>query len=197
MAEGRRPVTVIVLLAVACFLPLLAASLLNLLASSWRPWATSNHGTLVSPPREMRAGELSALDGQEIGERFFRGKWTLVVLDEPPCDPLCREQLVKMRQVRLALGKDAMRVQRLLVTRATPGNVDYQRLAAEFSGTRMASPSARWLEPFELYEGEPGHPARIHVIDPIGLLMMYYPPDIDPSLMLKDMQRLLRASRIG
>jgi hypothetical protein len=38
---------------------------------------------------------------------------------------------------------------------------------------------------------------HIYVIDPLGNLMMRFPRDPDPSRMIKDLSRLLKASRIG
>jgi cytochrome oxidase Cu insertion factor (SCO1/SenC/PrrC family) len=38
---------------------------------------------------------------------------------------------------------------------------------------------------------------RVYIIDPLGNLMMYYPPDADPSGMLKDLKKLLKYSKIG
>jgi hypothetical protein len=38
---------------------------------------------------------------------------------------------------------------------------------------------------------------HIYVVDPLGNLMMRYPRDPDPSKMIKDLQRLLKYSRIG
>jgi hypothetical protein len=35
------------------------------------------------------------------------------------------------------------------------------------------------------------------VFDPLGNLMMRYPRDPDPRLMIKDLARLLKASQIG
>ena len=46
--------------------------------------------------------------------------------------------------------------------------------------------------------GENGNPAdHIYLIDPLGNLMMRFPRDADPSRMIKDLQRLLKYSRIG
>jgi len=35
------------------------------------------------------------------------------------------------------------------------------------------------------------------VIDPLGNLMLRFPRDPDPRLMIKDLARLLKASRVG
>jgi len=38
---------------------------------------------------------------------------------------------------------------------------------------------------------------HIYVIDPLGNLMMRFPPDPDTRRLIKDLSRLLKASRIG
>ena len=38
---------------------------------------------------------------------------------------------------------------------------------------------------------------HIYLVDPLGNLMLRFPRDPDPSRMIKDLQRLLRYSRIG
>jgi hypothetical protein len=57
---------------------------------------------------------------------------------------------------------------------------------------RAADPAllARFAEP-----GAP--PERIYLVDPLGNLMMRFPRDPDPKLMMKDLSRLLKASQIG
>jgi len=37
----------------------------------------------------------------------------------------------------------------------------------------------------------------IYMVDPLSQYMMFYPPDADPSKILKDIQRLLKISQIG
>jgi hypothetical protein len=38
---------------------------------------------------------------------------------------------------------------------------------------------------------------RVYIVDPLGNLMMYYQPDADARGMLKDLQKLLKFSKIG
>ena len=38
---------------------------------------------------------------------------------------------------------------------------------------------------------------RIYIVDPLGNLMMYYPPGADPGGMHKDLKKLLKYSKIG
>jgi hypothetical protein len=38
---------------------------------------------------------------------------------------------------------------------------------------------------------------RLFVVDPLGNLILSYPPDADQARLLKDLERLLSVSRIG
>jgi hypothetical protein len=45
--------------------------------------------------------------------------------------------------------------------------------------------------------GVAGPPRNIYLIDPLGNIVLRYPADPDIKRMAKDLERLLRASRIG
>ena len=51
----------------------------------------------------------------------------------------------------------------------------------------------QWL----VLPGVPGPPRNIFLIDPLGNIVLRYPADPDIRRMAKDLERLLRASRIG
>lgn len=142
----------------------------------WGTGSPGNYGELIAP----RA--LSASAFQEL-----RGKWALVTFDAAACDAYCEKKLYFIRQVRTAQGKDRARVERLWVI--TDGGAPRPELLAAIEGTRVSR-----LKP----EGFPGDPVdHIYLVDPLGNLMMRFPRDPDPSKMLKDLQRLLKYSKVG
>ena len=137
-----------------------------------RPAPTANYGELLLPPAPAPA-PLSGL----------RGRWVLIASDSGACDPACRQKLYAMRQVRLALGRNATRVARVLVVDDDHG-LDAD--AAE-SGLDVARLSAR-----------PGFDrAYIYLADPHGNVMMRWPSNPDLRRMYQDLERLLKASQIG
>lgn len=142
----------------------------------WAPGAAGNYGELI-PPRVVEGAPLKAL----------RGKWVLVSFDSASCDAYCEKKLYYMRQVRKALGKEQGRVERLWVI--TDAGRPRPELLAAIQGTHLARTSPGDF-PGERRE-------RIYLVDPLGNLMMRFPRDPDPSRMLKDLQRLLKYSRIG
>ncbi len=142
----------------------------------WGTGRPGNYGELITP-RLLTGPVFEPL----------RGKWLLVAFDTAACDAYCEKKLYYMRQIRSALGKDQGRVERLWVL--TDAGEPRPQLLAAIEGTRMArAPSAAF----------PGDPVEhVYLVDPLGNLMMRFPRDPDPSRMLKDLQRLLRYSRIG
>lgn len=142
----------------------------------WGTGSRGNYGELI---------ESRALSGGPFDE--LRGKWVLVALDRAACDAACERKLYFMRQIRTAQGKDQGRVERLWIV--TDGGAPDTELLAAFAGTRVSR-----TQPQDF----PGTPSEhIYLVDPLGNLVLRFPKDPDPSKMLKDMQRLLRYSRIG
>lgn len=142
----------------------------------WGTGARGNYGELIAP-RALSGPPFDAL----------RGKWVLVAFDASGCDAYCEKKLYYMRQVRTAQGKDRARIERLWMI----GDAGAPRpeLLAAIEGTRIAKGRPA---------GFPGDPAdHVYLVDPLGNLMMRFPRDPDPSRMVKDLQRLLRYSRIG
>ena len=167
----------------------------------WRPQGTTNTGTLVHPARPLTLPPEMTIAGQPAND-YLQGKWTLLYIGDADCEVVCRENIDKMRQVRTAQNENMRRVQLLYLVRddSVPAALqalldqDYKDMAV----TLLAVDQAAQMAPYFLLEGLPMQGAeRVYVIDPIGNLMMYYPPDADPGGMLKDLKKLLKYSKIG
>jgi hypothetical protein len=171
-------------------LALLGAFFILPFAASWAIWkfdlasgTSGNYGELL-PPRQVTLPPDPAL----------KGKWVLVIFAGGDCDAACERQLYFVRQVRRAQGKQMNRVERLwLVTDAARPRPE---VLAAIEGTVIAQAAGRTDFP---PAGAPGGDVRAHVylVDPLGNLMMRFPREPDPSRVIKDLQRLLRASSFG
>ena len=159
---------------------------------------TTNRGELISPARPLSQVAFAALDGGEP-EAFPRGMWTLMLVDNSNCLVSCQQSLVNMRQVNLALGNDVDRLRRALLV--TGGQPDASAIRAQhrellmLQATGGAAPI--FFKPFPTDASGRVDQSRIYLSDPLGNLMMSYPIDGDPHNMLKDIEKLLRLSRIG
>lgn len=156
------------------------------------PAARMNHGDLLQPA-PLPAQPLSLLSGGEFRFEQMKGKWLLLQIDSGNCDVRCREKLYAMRQIRLAQGKDMVRLERVWLV--SDENRPAPDLLAEYEGTLVVR--AAGSEVLAAFPAPSEHAAHLYVADPQGNLMMRFPEKPDPTRMIKDLQRLLRPSRIG
>ena len=179
---------------VACFAAPLAAA--GWLAGRGTPGNTVQHGELLHPAQPLTDLRLTALDGRST---TFQRRWTLLYAGSArDCDVRCRTALYDLRQVRLALGKEMMRVTTVLLLDAMPDAALRQWLADEHAamtvGVDEADLQRRLKEAFARADATGDW---IYLIDPLGNLLMRYPVMVEPRSLLNDLQRLLKWSRIG
>ena len=152
------------------------------------------HGILAEPPVPLGNMELPA-GGDAGADAQLAGRWSLLYLHQGACGPVCEEALMRMRQVRLALGKDAGRLQRVFVPLDPPGNED-GNLAQAFPGMAIVPGGApgrsALLERIGLRR-----PGEVLLVDPLGNLVLSYPPEADADGLFRDTRHLLRLSKIG
>jgi hypothetical protein len=181
-------------LAFVCIAPVVASYLAYYV---FQPAGRSNYGDLIEPQRTAPPLALRKLDGSPYSLNELRGKWVMLSIDRAECADACRAKLWNMRQVRTATGKERDRVERvfLIVDDAPTATL----ILREFDGTHFLRAHALELQPFLALPPAPDARVEDHVwlLDPLGNLMMRWPKAADPSRMKKDLDRLLRASRIG
>ena len=190
------------LLAALFLLPLVLA-FCTYYGTAWRPAGHVNHGTLISPPRQLpavalprvRPGGTGAAADDAASPTALRGKWSLVYVGPGRCDAACRNALYLMRQTRLALNNDMTRVARVfLVSDACCAD---EFLAREHPGLMVLDAQgalgAALLGQFPARE----RADTLYVVDPLGNLMMSYDARQDPHGLLEDLKKLLRLSHIG
>lgn len=176
------------LMVVAIFALPVAASFI-----AWRfvrPAPTANHGELLLPPASITPHSLVRADGETFRFESLRGKWILVASDSGACLEACMRKLTALRQVRLALGRDAARVVRVFVA----DDLEPPAAAlASFEGLEIArTPRALALPP-----GAGNDRAHVYLVDPNGNVMMRWVAGAPERPMLQDLKRLLKASQIG
>lgn len=67
---------------------------------------------LIQPRRPFEEFTITSVEGNTWTYEQFLGKWTPLYLGKERCDLFCEANLFKMRQIRLALGRDSVRIQR-------------------------------------------------------------------------------------
>lgn len=151
------------------------------------PDRSTAYGTLINPPLPLpeSVGLTDAED--QSGQAWLRGRWSLIYLSSVACEADCRDRLFALGQIYKATADDRPRVQRVFLhppgVAAEAGWVDVP-LVGEMPARLVRSLTT-------------AHPGPIYVSDPLGNLVLAYPADARDKGILKDLQRLLKLSRIG
>jgi hypothetical protein len=179
----------LILLSLVFFGPLILATWLYFSGSGFRPEGRSNHGQLLQPL--VNIGD--TLPDAALLEHNA-GHWLLVYSNTGRCDAACEFALLTLRQSRLMLGKEMDRLRRVFLHGDTAP--DKVLLASEHAGLialqdNNVNDLLERTRPAEFAAG------GYFLIDPLGNLVMYFQPDIDPSDMVEDIDHLLELSRIG
>ena len=182
----RRSNLKLLLVVLLCIAPVIASYLAYYV---FPPSGRTNYGRLIDP--QVTLGPLDA--GDPLGR--FKGQWMLVLVQDGACDQACAERLFFMRQTHTSLGRDRDRVQMVLLQmNGAPLSAELAR-AHPYLEVIDADGAAirRWFP-----AGTEGQVAgHLYVVDPQQNLMMQYPLDPEPAPTRKDLQRLMKASRIG
>ncbi len=193
-ARSRLALIAIVIIAV---LPVTAGTLLYF--TGWKPGGQVNYGELITPPRPVTDIALQAIAGKPAGFKDLHGKWVMVYVDGSACLDACPKSLYAMRQIHTAQGKEADRIKRVFIATDNTAPASLQAQAKLYPDMQIWLADANALpqldKAFGLDSGPVKH--RTYLVDPLGNVMMQYPPQADPAGMRKDFARLLSYSWTG
>jgi cytochrome oxidase Cu insertion factor (SCO1/SenC/PrrC family) len=177
------------LIAALCVAPVVA----SYIAYYWViPASYTNYGDLLETKPLPRV-PLQLVDGTPFELERLKGKWLLLMVDSGGCDDHCRRKLFNMRQLRLTQGKNMERIERVWLI--DDGLTPVAATTGDYAGTWLVRAAGN-----ELLKRLPAQRSladHIYVIDPLGNLVLRYPRAAEPQRIIKDLERLLKASRIG
>ena len=157
------------------------------------PDARTNKGELMLPPALF--ADLNLNEGSTPVELAqLEGNWGVLVFGSISCEEQgCQDALYKTRQVHIALGKESDRLVRLYVAPEAP--VISEELNLEH-------PELRWLngeqdQMLKALKVDKWPENQFFIIDPLGNIMMKYTPEQAGGELLKDLKKLMKASKIG
>ena len=154
-----------------------------------KPEPSANYGELLLPPASLAGRAYPRAGGGQMRFSGSSERWTLATADSARCDDGCMEKLHAMRQVWLALGRNASRVDRVVFMPAPPAESFVASPPIEGLSVLVAAPMSGVS-----VEADASH---IYLVDPHSNVMMRWPARPDMRRMLKDLERLLKASQIG
>ncbi|WP_104402797.1 hypothetical protein [Vibrio penaeicida] len=153
-----------------------------ILEMNWYQPGVTNQGVLVEPD--------SYLTDYSMGSESEK-QWQLGYVLPKECNALCRQQLHLLQQSYVSLGKYQERVRPTVYIHP---NSDTSVLQ-DYSFNRVKS-NDKFLSDFSTNE--------YIIVDPRGQLVMHYPKQINPELLVQqskgliaDFKKLLKLSRVG
>jgi hypothetical protein len=180
-AKGRRT---LLLLALVVITPVIASySAYYFFPREQR----TNYGELLATPAPALTG--TRADGQPFALTQLKGKWVLAAGAPGACDASCVGALHATRQARTIQGREMERVQRVWLV--TDDVVPEPALLAQHPDLMVVH------VPRSAAAALPVGADRIYLIDPLGNLVLAFPADPDIRKVAKDIERVLKASRIG
>lgn len=179
-SAGRRTLILIALVALAPFVASYVAYY------GFSRDKQTNYGELL-PTRP--APDVGAIQQDGTPYRLAHGKWLLLFAAPGACDATCANALYATRQARTMQNRETARVERVWLV--TDGTVPPPAVLAEHSDVTVLRAPAAGLAAFGAGAD------RLYLVDPLGNLVLAYPREPDIKGLAKDLERLLKASRIG
>ncbi len=155
------------------------------------------NGRLLVPPRSVSHVVLPRADGSSLKIQDMQGQWVLMLAVTEGCGDSCRRSLLELRKIQRAVGRDQLRLQRLLVlgksTAEERQEIQNNRLLDTTTVFEPAGDEPFLAPLFSLLEGSQA--SSIFVIDPVGRLMLSYPSATQSHKILLDIKQLLTVTK--
>ncbi|BCM25098.1 SCO family protein [Methyloradius palustris] len=162
----------------------------------WHPQGSS-HGQLITPARLLHpSDQLVNADNVNIKAGFLLDKWSMVYIADD-CAEDCVAHLHTMRQLQVSMDKDMGRLQRILLTNSQNVPAIQKQYPDLLILSKPQSALIEFRQQFDLSEAAAGSSNQIYLVDPLGNLMMYFPSNLPPTEMRKDLVRLLAYAWAG
>jgi hypothetical protein len=161
-----------------------------------KPSGRTNYGTLIDPrAHPIPALGSTDLEGKPVTLDAWKGKWIMLQAAPGDCQQACKDQLVKIRQLRIMQGKGMERIERVwLITDNAPLDIELMKVIDGAHFVRVKPDLLKAWLPVEEGGNATDH---LYLIDPLGNLMMRFPKNPEPNKVTKDVGKLLKASAIG
>jgi hypothetical protein len=168
--------------------------LVVLMRSSWwqyQPDGLKNHGLLVQPPTNI-----SLNTAEEIDRR-----WAILYVLEEPCNQACIDQLVSLRQIHKAAGRNREHLSLVLLSREqveVSQKEEVEAIYPEFIWTTdeavMALSTLDAINRKLVQNSARAMTLHTYILDPMLNVILAYGADSDPNDIHKDLKRLLKWS---
>ena len=186
--RARRNRAALIAIVVLFFGSMLVAGVLRF--SGWQPEGSKSHGTVLSPPVDLREQAPRLLDGGSYAWNPDARIWRILLAPPAGCIDACTRAAADFDKVWRLMGRNADRLDILwLCTDALCSVPD--PLGGDRTLRKLAPDPALRARLPGIAEGAAGD-VRVYLVDPNGFLMMRYPPGADVGGVRADVAKLLK-----
>jgi cytochrome oxidase Cu insertion factor (SCO1/SenC/PrrC family) len=185
----------LIMLLLLFLLPVTASWYLVFFTDYARDGEGAEHGSIIKPARQLEDVPLMRVNERSVESVSLYGEWSLLFFIDGTCEDSCAETLYRIRQIRLATGKEMHRIQRVAIINEGDESVFSDYLSKNFPGQHYVHKddlSEKFIYQFQ--DQNVNDKMAVFLIDPRGFLMMRYSGDAEPSGIIRDLSRLLRIS---
>jgi cytochrome oxidase Cu insertion factor (SCO1/SenC/PrrC family) len=162
------------------------------------PPAYSNKGELLDPIVDVESFDLTDDNEKRLSRDEITGhKWHMIYFAAASCDDACNRILYNMRQINIAVGKNANRLQRLIVHLDEPDEEFQALIAKEYPEAKHANANAETIETALQDVGPRFRSNEVYIMDPLGNIMLRFTQDQSYKDLLHDLNKLFKVSQIG
>ncbi|MGH8460747.1 MAG: hypothetical protein ACRESS_04010 [Stenotrophobium sp.] len=183
------------LLAVLFIAPMAAGYLLHFVFPQFEPTGRTNYGVLHNPARPLPMIQFTDLRDERVDTSVLAKRWSYIYLAGEHCDDACRAKIHQIRQIRILLNQDSIRVQRVYIAPDLQAlRSAHELLAAENPDLiYLADTSATGARAIDFFK--PTETDSMYLTDTRANWVMTYPAaHAESSGILKDIKTLLRLS---
>ena len=161
-----------------------------------RPSIKSN-GELIIPIVDIHTLNITAKDGAALTEEELTPHWRMAYFVGASCDSNCQNSLFVMRQTNIGIGKYQDRLNHAIVHLAEPDKAFTDLIEKEYSeNTGRIYAKSENITALSKLDNNPAKMESIYLVDPLGNIMMHFPKDLPPKLIRKDLNKLMKVSRL-
>jgi len=160
-----------------------------------RPEVNSN-GDLIIPIVDIHTLNITDKSGAALSEEQLTPNWRMYYFVGSSCDNNCQTSLYNMRQINIGMGKYQDRVSHAIIHLAEPDKEFAELIEKEHQSADNIYTKVKNISAISKLENNANKLQSIYLVDPLGNIMMRFPKDLEPKLIRKDMNKLLKISRL-
>lgn len=149
------------------------------------PTSTKNNGILIT----------AGIHVPEALTHIQQGKWGLLVISDD-CNTLCQQQVYRMQQLHKSMAKHHERLQPIWLSIQNE-EADSDNLSVDIDFTKVQKVNNNDIFSWFNQQTFSWQDQSIWLIDPNGILVMQFLPELTGRQIMADIKWLLKASRIG